>query len=37
VAALELRLDSKALPLPLQPLIASSWHLSSEEYQWLYE
>ncbi|MGQ7845985.1 DUF4390 domain-containing protein [Granulosicoccus sp. 3-233] len=34
LAALDFRLDSKSLPLPLQPLIASSWRLASEEYQW---
>jgi len=33
-AALDFRLDSKSLPLPLQPLIASSWRLASEEVQW---
>jgi len=34
VAALGFRLDSQSLPLPLQPLIASSWRLASEEYLW---
>lgn len=34
VAELQFKLDSNSLPLPLQPLIASSWHLTSEEYQW---
>ncbi len=34
LAALDFRLDSKSLPLPLQPLIASSWRLASEEIQW---
>lgn len=34
MAALDFRLDSQSLPLPLQPLIASSWRLASEEYQW---
>lgn len=31
---LSLRLDSKALPLPLQPVISSSWRLASKEYVW---
>lgn len=34
-AVLDFRLDSNSLPLPLQPLIASSWRLSSKEYHWL--
>ena len=34
LAELQFRLDSDSLPLPLQPLIASSWRLNSEEYQW---
>ncbi len=34
MAELQFRLDSDSLPLPLQPLIASSWRLNSEEYQW---
>lgn len=34
VAELQFSLDSDSLPLPLQPLIASSWRLNSEEYQW---
>jgi hypothetical protein len=34
LAALEVWLDTRALPLPLQPLITSSWRLSSEEYVW---
>ncbi|NND90594.1 MAG: DUF4390 domain-containing protein [Granulosicoccus sp.] len=33
-AQLSFRLDSQSLPLPLQPLIASSWRLASKEYQW---
>ena len=33
-ASLEFQLDSKSLPLPLQPLVGSSWRLASEEYQW---
>ena len=35
MAGLSLKLDSQSLPLPLQPLITSSWRLASEEYQWL--
>jgi hypothetical protein len=34
IAALRFQLDSKALPLPLQPLISSDWRLASEEYAW---
>jgi hypothetical protein len=34
LAELNFRLDSQSLPLPLQPLIASSWRLASEEYRW---
>ncbi|ASJ71466.1 DUF4390 domain-containing protein [Granulosicoccus antarcticus] len=34
VAQLQFKLDSDSLPLPLQPLIASSWRLTSKEYQW---
>ncbi len=34
MAELQFGLDSDSLPLPLQPLIASSWRLNSEEYQW---
>lgn len=33
-AFLQLRLDTAALPLPLQPLIRSGWSLASEEYRW---
>jgi len=32
--ALKLRLDDKALPLPLQPLFSSRWKLASEEFAW---
>lgn len=31
---LSMRLDSKALPLPLQPLLSSAWRLSSEDFAW---
>ncbi len=34
MAELQFRLDSDSLPLALQPLIATSWRLNSEEYQW---
>lgn len=34
LASLSFRLDSQSLPLPLQPLIASSWRLASEEFTW---
>lgn len=34
LAELDFGLDLKSLPLPLQPLIASSWKLASQEYQW---
>ncbi len=33
-ASLTFKLDTTSLPLPLQPLIISSWRLSSEEYLW---
>lgn len=28
------RLDDKALPLPLQPLLTSTWRLASEDFTW---
>lgn len=28
------RLDYKALPLPLQPLLSSTWRLASEDFTW---
>lgn len=31
---MSVRLDDKALPLPLQPLLSSTWRLSSEEFTW---
>ncbi len=34
LGALSLRLDDKALPLPLQPLLSSRWKLASEEFAW---
>lgn len=34
LAALDFRLDTSALPLPLQPLITSSWRLASRELVW---
>ena len=34
LAALDFRLDTSALPLPLQPFIASSWRLASKEVVW---
>ena len=34
-AALDFRLDSRSLPLPLQPVITSSWRLASKELLWL--
>lgn len=34
-ASLHIKLNSNALPLPLQPVFTSTWRLSSEEYQWL--
>jgi len=34
LAALDFRLDTRALPLPLQPLMASSWRLASKELVW---
>lgn len=33
-AALDFRLDSSSLPLPLQPVITSSWRLASKEVLW---
>ncbi len=35
LATLSIQLDSGALPLPLQPLIASAWSLVSQDYAWL--
>lgn len=29
-----MRLDDKALPLPLQPLLSSTWRLASEDFTW---
>lgn len=34
IAVLDFRLDSQSLPLPLQPVITSSWRLASEELSW---
>ncbi len=34
IGTMRLQLDSRALPLPLQPLLASSWRMASEEYVW---
>lgn len=34
LGSLVFQLDAKSLPLPLQPLIMSSWRLASKEYQW---
>lgn len=34
LGAVEFGLDVKSLPLPLQPLLASSWRLASKEYLW---
>lgn len=31
---LEIRLDDRALPLPLQPVFSSTWRLASEEFVW---
>jgi len=31
---LSIRLDTKALPLPLQPLLSSEWKLASEDFAW---
>ena len=33
-AHLSVRLDEKALPLPLQPLLSSTWKLASEDFAW---
>lgn len=33
-ATLRMRLDSGALPLPLQPLLSSSWRLRTEQFSW---
>ena len=33
-ASLQIKLNSDALPLPLQPVFTSTWRLSSKEYQW---
>lgn len=34
MAVLDFRLDSRSLPLPLQPVITSSWRLASKELTW---
>ena len=34
VAVLDFRLDSRSLPLPLQPVLTSSWRLASKELTW---
>ncbi|MFK8083164.1 MAG: DUF4390 domain-containing protein [Granulosicoccus sp.] len=34
VGSIDMRLSKSALPLPLQPIIRSSWTLASEEYRW---
>lgn len=34
MGSLQMRLLKSALPLPLQPIIRSSWTLASEEYRW---
>lgn len=34
VGYLSVRLDGKALPLPLQPLLSSTWRLASEDFTW---
>ena len=34
LGSLDFRLDAQSLPLPLQPLIISSWRLASKEFQW---
>ena len=34
LASLHIKLNSNALPLPLQPVFTSTWRLSSKEYQW---
>lgn len=34
LASLNFRLDTRKLPLPLQPLMASSWRLASKEVVW---
>lgn len=31
---ISVRLDGKALPLPLQPLFSSTWRLASEDFTW---
>lgn len=31
---ISVRLDGKALPLPLQPLLSSTWRLASEDFTW---
>ena len=33
-ASLQIKLNSNALPLPLQPVFTSTWRLASKEYQW---
>jgi len=33
-AAVQIKLNSAALPLPLQPVFTSTWRLSSKDYSW---
>ncbi len=33
-AYVSMRLDDKALPLPLQPLLSSTWKLASKDFAW---
>lgn len=34
IGHVSVRLDGKTLPLPLQPLLSSTWRLASEEFTW---
>jgi len=34
IASLSIKLDGGALPLPLQPLVSSTWRMASEDYTW---
>lgn len=34
LASLNIKLNTTALPLPLQPVFSSTWRLSSKDYQW---
>lgn len=34
IASVSIKLDERALPMPLQPYFSSEWRLASEEFEW---